>query len=327
MPTVAIAGAAGYMGQEALDRVLGHPELEVLALGSDSLAGRPAAALDVRLNGHLPAFGTNAEALAAGADVVLAAVGNEEAAAIEPPAAGILVDLSGAHRLADTSLYPGWYGFEHPKPDAQSAWCYALPELLPPTGRLIANPGCYVTAVLLALVPLRDALDPATVVVDAKSGVSGAGRTPKDSTLAGAVLENLSPYKVGEHQHVPEMAQVLGFAPTFVPHLLPVRRGLVATCYVDLDEGVDAHGLLTEFYADAPLVHVLPRDVVPELSRVQSTDEAELGVFIDKATGRTIVIAAIDNLGKGGAGQAVQNANLALGLEPTLGLRRTGVLV
>jgi N-acetyl-gamma-glutamyl-phosphate reductase len=325
--TVAIAGAAGYMGQEALDRVLAHPELEVVALGSDSLAGRPAAALDVRLNGHLPRFVSNAEALEAGADLVLAALGNEEAAALEPAADGVVVDLSGAHRLADTSLYQEWYGFEHPKPDAQREWCYALPELQPPVGRLIANPGCYVTAVLLALLPLKDDVDPATVVVDAKSGVSGAGRTPRGDTIAGAVLENLTAYKVGRHQHVPEMAQLLGFAPTFVPHLLPVRRGLVATCYVDVDERIDVQALLAEFYADAPLVRVLPRDVAPELARVQQTDEAELGVFTDQATGRTVVIAAIDNLGKGGAGQAVQNANLALGLEQTLGLRRTGVLV
>jgi N-acetyl-gamma-glutamyl-phosphate reductase len=325
--TAAIVGAAGYMGQEALDRVLAHPELELVALGSDSLAGETAAALDVRLNGHLPPFVPNEEALGVGADVVLAALSNAEAAALEPPASGVVVDFSGAHRLADTSLYESWYGFEHPKPDAQAEWCYALPELQPPTARLIANPGCYVTAVALALAPLKDSLDPATVVVDAKSGVSGAGRTPSDTTIAGAVLENLSPYKVGEHQHVPEMAQVLGFAPTFVAHLLPIRRGLLATCYVDLDEGVDPHAVLLEAYADAPLVRVLPRGVAPEIGRVQHTDEVELGVFVDRATGRTVLIAAEDNLGKGGAGQAVQNANIALGLEQTLGLRRSGVLV
>jgi N-acetyl-gamma-glutamyl-phosphate reductase len=325
--TAAIAGTAGYMGQEALDRVLAHPELELVALGSDSLAGKPAAALDVRLNGHLPPFVTNEEALASGADVIFAALSNREAAALDPPAQGVVVDLSGAHRLADTTLYAEWYGFEHPKPGGQGDWCYALPELQPPTGRLIANPGCYVTATLLALAPLEEHLDPATVVVDAKSGVSGAGRTPREDTIAGAVLENLSPYKVGTHQHVPEMAQVLGFAPTFVPHLLPVRRGLIATCYVDLEPGVDAWELLAGAYAEAPLVHVLPAGVAPELSRVQHTDEVEIGVFTDRATGRTIVIAAEDNLGKGGAGQAMQNANLALGLEQTLGLRRTGVLV
>ena len=325
--TAAIAGTAGYMGQEALDRILAHPALELVAIGSDSLAGKPAAALDVRLNGHLPAFVTNEEALASGADVIFAALSNRDAAALDPPAGAVVVDFSGAHRLADTSLYEEWYGFSHPKPQAQTDWCYALPELQPPTGRLIANPGCYVTAALLALAPLAAHVDPATVVVDAKSGVSGAGRTPREDTIAGAVLENLSPYKVGSHQHVPEMAQVLGFAPTFVPHLLPVRRGLIATCYVALDPGVDAHALLAETYADAPLVHVLPAGVAPELGRVQHTDEAEIGVFTDRATGKTIVIAAEDNLGKGGAGQAVQNANIALGLEQTLGLRRTGVLV
>ncbi len=315
------------MGQEALDRVLAHPELELVALGSDSLAGRSAAALDVRLNGHLPPFVPNDEALAADADVVFAALSNAEAAALEPPASGVVVDFSGAHRLADTSLYRSWYGFEHPKPESQAEWCYALPEVQPPTARLIANPGCYVTAVVLALAPLKDVIDRATVVVDAKSGVSGAGRTPSETTIAGAVLENLSPYKVGEHQHVPEMAQLLGFAPTFVAHLLPIRRGLLATCYVDVDEGVDAHALLSEFYAEAPLVRVLPKGVAPEIGRVQHTDEVELGVFADRATGRTVVIAAEDNLGKGGAGQAVQNANIALGLEQTFGLRRAGVLV
>jgi N-acetyl-gamma-glutamyl-phosphate reductase len=325
--TAAIAGTSGYMGQEALDRVLVHPELELVALGSDSLAGKPAWALDVRLNGHLPPFVPNEEALSSGADVIFAALANTEAAALEPPASGVVVDFSGAHRLADTSLYSRWYGFEHPRPRTQPDWCYALPELLPPTGRLIANPGCYVTAVLLALLPLRDVLDPESVVIDAKSGVSGAGRTPSDTTIAGAVLDNLTPYKVGGHQHVPEMAQVLGFAPTFVPHLLPVRRGLVATCYVDVDADADPHELLAEAYADAPLVRVLPRGIAPELARVQHTDEVELGVFTDESTGKTIVIAAEDNLGKGGAGQAVQNANLALGLEQTLGLRRTGVLV
>jgi N-acetyl-gamma-glutamyl-phosphate reductase len=325
--TAAIAGAAGYMGQEALDRVLAHPELEVVALGSDSLAGETAAALDVRLNGHLPPFVPNEEALGAGADVVLAALSNAEAAALEPPASGVVVDFSGAHRLADTSLYKTWYGFEHPKPDAQAEWCYALPELQPPTARLIANPGCYVTAVALALSPLKDELDPSTVVVDAKSGVSGAGRTPNERNLAGTVLDNFSPYKIGEHQHLPELEQVLGYTPTFVPHMLPILRGLLATCYVDLDDGVDAHALLSEFYGDAPLVRVLPQGVAPEIGRVQHTDEVELGVFVDRATGRTILIAAEDNLGKGGAGQAVQNANVALGLEQTLGLRRSGVLV
>jgi N-acetyl-gamma-glutamyl-phosphate reductase len=326
MFTVAVVGASGYAAQETLDRVLRHPELEVVALGSDSLAGQSASALDVRLNGSLPPFVPNEEALAAGADVVFACFGHERASALEPPADAIVVDLSGAHRLQDPALYPAWYGFEHPRPDRLADWSYALPELAPPAGRLIANPGCYATAALLALAPLAGAVDPASVVVDGKSGVSGAGRELKASSHAGFVLENVSPYRVGRHQHAPEIAQVLGFPVCFVPHLLPVRRGLLATCYVQPLDG-DVRGLLEDAYADSDVVRVLPAGVAPELARVQHTDGAELGVFEDAATGRAVIVCALDNLGKGAAGQALQNANLALGLDETAGLRLTGVLV
>jgi N-acetyl-gamma-glutamyl-phosphate reductase len=324
MPTAAILGASGYAGQETLDRVLAHPELELVALGSDSLAGRGASALDVRLNGHLPAFEPNDEALAAGADVVFACLGNEEAAALAPPEDAVVVDLSGAHRLKDAALYDEWYGFEHPLPGALSDWSYAVPELARPASRLVANPGCYATATLLALAPVADLIDRTSVVVDAKSGVSGAGRALKESSHAGAVLENVAPYRVGTHQHSPEIQQALGFAVCFVPHLLPVRRGLLVTCYVDGD-GVAER--LEETYAGAPLVRVLPQGVAPELARAHGTDTAELGVFEDRATGKTIVVCALDNLGKGAAGQAVQNANLAIGLPETAGLRVGGVLV
>jgi N-acetyl-gamma-glutamyl-phosphate reductase len=200
-----------------------------------------------------------------------------------------------------------------------------LPELYAPVGNLIANPGCYATAALLALAPLVDAVDPRSVVVDAKSGVSGAGREPKAASHAGFVLENLSPYAVGTHRHAPEIAQQLGFPVTFVPHLLPVRRGLLATCYVRTDE--DARALLVAAYDDSACVRVLDEGVTPELARIQGTDAAEIGVFTDASTGTTIVVCALDNLGKGAAGQAVQNANLALGLDETAGLRLAGVLV
>jgi N-acetyl-gamma-glutamyl-phosphate reductase len=319
MASAAILGASGYSGQETLDRILRHPDLEVAALGSDSLAGESAAALDVRLNGSLPRFVSNADALAAGADVVFLCLGNERAAAVEPPADTVVVDLSGAHRLADPELARVWYAV------APGAWSYGLPELYAPEGNLIANPGCYATAALLALAPLADAVDPATVVVDAKSGVSGAGRELKASSHAGFVLENVSPYAVGAHRHAPEIAQQLGFAVCFVPHLLPVRRGLLATCYVHTD--ADVRALLEDAYADSDVVRVLPEGTTPELARVQGTDAAEIGVFADAATGTTIVVCALDNLGKGAAGQAVQNANLALGFEETAGLRLTGVLV
>jgi N-acetyl-gamma-glutamyl-phosphate reductase len=323
--SAAIVGASGYSGQEMLDRVMRHPGLEVVALGSDSLAGSPASALDVRLNGSLPAFVPNDEALAAGADVVFACLGHDRAALLDAPAGAVVVDLSGAHRLRDASLYPSWYGFEHPQPASLGEWSYAVPELFPPSGNLIANPGCYATAALLALAPLAGAVDPGSVIVDAKSGVSGAGRELKASSHAGFVLENVSAYKVGSHQHAPEIAQALGFPVCFVPHLLPVRRGLLATCYVT--PHADVRALLEAAYASSPVVRVLPEGVAPELARVQHTDGAEIGVFADRATGRAVVVCAIDNLGKGAAGQALQNANLALGLDGTAGLRLAGVLV
>jgi N-acetyl-gamma-glutamyl-phosphate reductase len=268
----------------------------------------------------------NAEALASGADVLFLCLDHGEAAAFEPPADAVVVDLSGGHRLRDAALYDAWYGFAHPFPGALAEWSYALPELYPPVGRLIANPGCYATAALLALAPLADAIEPEGIVVDAKSGVSGAGRALKASSHAGFVLENLSPYRIGSHQHAPELEQALGFPICFVPHLLPLRRGLLATCYARaLDSG--SRERLEEAYADSDVVRVLPEGVAPELNRVQGTDTAEVALFEDRSTGTTIVVCALDNLGKGAAGQAVQNANLALGLDETAGLRLTGVLV
>ena len=317
MYSVAILGVSGYSGQELLDRVLIHPELEVIALGSDSLAGKGAAALDVRLNGSLPAFVANADALAAGADVVFLCLGNQRAAAVDPPDGAVVVDLAGVHRLADADVALRHY------PAAPEAWSYGLPELYPAEGDRIANPGCYATAALLALAPLVDALDHGSVVVDAKSGISGAGRELKASSHAGFVLENLVPYKIGAHQHAPEIEQALGFPVCFVPHLLPVRRGLLATCYAKVDG--DARKPLEDAYAESAVVRVLPEGVVPELARVQHTDGAEIAVFEDRETSHAVVICALDNLGKGAAGQAVQNANLALGLNETAGLRLRGV--
>jgi N-acetyl-gamma-glutamyl-phosphate reductase len=318
MTTVAILGSAGYTGQETLDRVLSHPEFELIALGSDSLAGRPAHALDPRLNGPVPMFTSNVEAGGSGAEAIFLCLGNEQAAAFEPPANAIVIDLGGVHRLVDQALADKWYGL------APGAWSYGLPEVHPSEGSLIANPGCYATATLLALWPLRDVSE-GDLVVDAKSGMTGAGKTLRDSSHAGAVLENFSPYAVGAHRHAPEISQVLGLPITFVPHLLPVRRGLLATCYVR--SSADVRALVEEAYAGSAVVRVLPEGIEPEIARVQGTDSAEIGVFTDGATGMWIVICAIDNLGKGAAGQAVQNLNLALGLRETAGLRLGSVLV
>jgi len=330
MARVSIVGVSGYTGQELLDRVLAHPELELYAVGSDSLAGRDAIALDPRLNRNggrrVPHFITNAAALAGEADITFVCQPHEEAASLDPPSSGVVVDLSGAHRLGDPELYERWYGFTHPRPEELGGWSYGLPEVTAPSGRLIANPGCYATAALLALHPIRAAIDQDGVVVDAKSGMTGAGRSLKPSSHAGFVLENVSAYRVGEHQHVPEIAEVLGFPVSMTPHLLPIRRGLIATCYVR-STGADLRGLLEAHYASSHVVTVLPEGVASELARVQYTDAAEIAVHEDRFTDRTIVVCAIDNLGKGAAGQAIQNANLLFGFAETSGLRLAGVLV
>ncbi len=329
MATVAIVGASGYAGQETLDRVLRHPGLELYALGSDSLAGQCADALDPRLgrNGYtrVPRFITNEAALSCGADVVFLCLPHEEAADVEAPS-GVVVDLSGAHRFVDPAVYDAWYGFRHPRPEGLASWSYGLPEVTRPTGRLVANPGCYATAALLALAPISGEIQQSGAVVDAKSGMTGAGRAPTPKSHAGVVLENLTPYRVGNHQHAPEIATVLGFPVTLVPHLLPVRRGLIATCYVQTRlDGVRA--ALEDHYASSHVITVLPEGVVPDLGRVHQTDGAEIGIFEDASTGAAIVICALDNLGKGAAGQAVQNVNVLYGFDETAGLRLTGVLV
>jgi N-acetyl-gamma-glutamyl-phosphate reductase len=330
MATAAIVGASGYAGQETLDRVLSHPGLELYALGSDTLAGQPPSALDPRLgrNGarRIPRFITNEAALSCGADVVFLCLSHTDAAAIETPPRGVVVDLSGAHRFVDPVIYEAWYGFVHPDPGPLASWSYGLPEVSPPAGRLVANAGCYATATLLALAPIRESIERDGVVVDAKSGMTGAGRAPRASSHAGVVLENVAPYSVGDHRHAPEIASLLGFPVAFAPHLLPVRRGLIATCYVR-STGADLRAVLEEHYAQSHVVTVLPEGVVPELARIQQTDGAELGVFDDRLTGATIVVCALDNLGKGAAGQAVQNVNLLFGYEETSGLRLSGVLV
>jgi N-acetyl-gamma-glutamyl-phosphate reductase len=317
MISTAILGCAGYTGQETLDRLLAHPGLEPVALGSDSQAGKAPSGFDPRLPASLPPFVTNAEAAKSGAELIFLCLDHAAAAAFEPPDGAVVVDLSGAHRLRDVEAAARWYGV------APGAWSYGLPEVSPPKGPLVANPGCYATAALLALAPLAGSISGA--VVDGKSGMTGAGRALKDGSHAGFVLENFSAYAVGSHRHAPEIGQALGFPVTFVPHLLPIRRGLLATCYVDSD--ADLRALLEGAYAGSEVVRVLPEGTSAELHRVQGTDAAEVSLFHDQETGKAIVICAIDNLGKGAAGQAVQNANLVLGLGETDGLKLIGVTV
>ena len=328
MADVSIVGAAGYTGQETLDRVLGHPQLRARRgrLGLARGPGRRARSTRGSQGRPMPAFVTNEEALAHEADVTIVCLSHEAAAAIDVPADGCRRRSLGRAPAARRRRLRGVVRLRAPASRAARRLGLRAAGARRRDGPAVANPGCYATATLLALAPIRDAIDPGSVVVDGLSGMTGAGRTPKDSSHAGAVLENVSPYRVGTHQHVPEIAQLLGFPVSFTPHLLPVRRGLIATCNVR-STGPDLRALLEDAYAGSAVVTVLPEGMAPELARVQHTDRAEIGVFADRFTDRTIVICAEDNLGKGAAGQAIQNVNRALGLDDTLGLRLGGVMV
>lgn len=341
---VAVLGASGFSGAEALRLLAGHPAFSVVAAGAGDAAGRPVADLYPHL---APAYGDvvfskvgGPEDLA-GAGAALVALPHEEAARAVPPLveSGVrVVDLSGAFRLA-AEAYPAWYGFEHPSPGWPGKAVYGLPEMFADEiagAELVANPGCYPTAVALALAPLlsEGLLDPAHVTIDAKSGVSGAGRKPSDFVHHAMTEGSVRPYRVGTHQHTPEIEQVLeraGGTPvavTFVPHLVPAVRGVLVTCYARLAHPAtteDLVGALTESHSGAPFVRVLPAGSMPDPKRVAGSNVCEVGAVADPRTGTAVAVGAVDNLVKGAAGQAIQNLNLMHGLDQAAGLPVLGV--
>ena len=335
-----VLGASGYAGAELLRLLAGHPDLDVAWAAGDQAAGQP---LVSRYPGLRAAYGELAfctldEGLEKGADVIFCALPHgrsAEVAARALAAAAVVVDLSADFRLRDPGAYPVWYGAEHPFPDQLGAWPYGLPELhrdqLRGASR-VAVPGCYPTAALLALAPLVAAGLVATdgIVVDAKSGLSGAGRSLTDAYLFVQANENVEPYKVGSHRHTPEIEQELALAAgapvtvTFTPHLVPASRGILATCYATLAPSAGDEELAacyTAAYAGEPFVDLLdPAGGWPATRAVATTNRAQVAAAADRRTGRVVAAAAIDNLVKGAAGQAVQCANLALGLPETAGL-------
>jgi N-acetyl-gamma-glutamyl-phosphate reductase len=234
-----------------------------------------------------------------------------------------VLDVSADHRLRDPALYPAVYGFAHPRPDLLAEAVYGLPELYREAiraARVVANPGCYPEASLLALLPLRGAI--ADVVIDSKSGVSGAGRTPSATVHYSHATDNVTPYKVYSHRHAPEIEQELGLPVTFTPHLVPVDRGLLSTCYARLTDGAlhpdDLLDAYRAFYAGHPFVEVV--EAPPGMRAVQRTNYAQVHPVADPRGGRVTAFGVIDNLGKGAAGQAVQNLNLMAGRPETEGL-------
>jgi len=351
---VAVAGASGYAGGELLRLLAGHPDLEIGAVTGASTVGKPVTSVHPNLTGH-PAFdGRLFEPadpdLLASAQLVFMALPHGESAALSQrlPDARI-VDLSADFRLGDEAAWQKFYGTSY-----AGRWTYGLPELPGARQQIaaatrVAAPGCYATTSILALAPLLTSglADPADIVIVAASGTSGAGRSPRADLLASEVMGSMSAYKVGGgHRHTPEIEQALtevlkGAAPgpaaqpviSFTPLLAPMPRGILATCTARLTPGAadlqDADGTLraafSAAYSGSPFVHLLPAGQWPVTGAVAGSNGAHLQVTADPHAGRAVVVCATDNLGKGAAGQAVQIANLMLGLPETAGLTTHGV--
>lgn len=335
---VSVVGATGYSGGELVALLTRHPQAEVVGVFSSG-AGKPVpfARLHPSLRGR---EGPEARPFSVGAvladrpECVFLATPNEVSAGAAAPllAAGTrVVDVSGAFRLKDAALYPSWYGFSHPAPALLGEAVYGLTEFCGEEldrARLVANPGCYPTSVLLGLKPLRTLVDlSAPLVCDCKSGVSGAGKKADLSYSFTELAGNFRTYAAAGHRHEPEMRQELGIgagAPfSFVPHLLPVVRGIFSTLHVVFRRPVEAaevEALFAAAYLAAPLVSVLPAGTLPELSDVVGTPRAAIGFVLLGGATRGVVVSVIDNLLKGAASQAVQNFNRVFGRAETEGL-------
>jgi N-acetyl-gamma-glutamyl-phosphate reductase len=328
---IAVLGASGYTGADLVRLALGHPRLEIAALAADRRAGQDMAAIWPHFAPYrLPAL-VRAEDIDFGRiDAVFGCLPHGASATVLAGIAGPrIVDLSADFRLKDAATYADWYGLEHPAPDRLASAVYGLTEharAALPAAPIIACPGCYPTAALLALLPLAGMIDVARVAIAALSGVSGAGRALKEANLFCEVAEAVHPYAIGRHRHMPEMEQELARAAGrpatigFTPHLVPMNRGELVTATVD---GADVGALraaLAEAYDGEPFVHLLPEGVAPSTRMVRGSNHCVINVFADRVPGRALVIAAIDNLVKGSSGQAIQNLNAATGWPETLGL-------
>ena len=338
MYSVGILGASGFTGVELLRLCAQHPELSVSYATGDSQAGSRAASVYPSLATHYPnlVFSEFDLASALRCDVVFLCLPHEAALEIAPQLVGkvrLVVDLSAAFRLQDASLYPRWYGFEHTQPALVKQAVYGLPEMYRSAlagATFIATPGCYVTAASLALAPLvkSGVIEPLGVIVDAASGVSGAGRALKQSSMFTSVNEDFTAYGLLDHRHTPEMEQVTGAQILFTPHLAPMNRGILATCYARPKSGTSPTtpgvlATLAKAYAGEPFVSVSP--AIPSTKATLGTNSVHLTARYDERSGYIVVLSALDNLTKGASGGALQAANVALGLDEQLGLSQVGV--
>jgi N-acetyl-gamma-glutamyl-phosphate reductase len=341
MVKVGVYGASGYTGQELLKHLLFHPAVAVVAITSRRYAGLPLEDVYPAFQGltNLSFMNASPDEVACLADVVFLALPHGVSMTVAPAfmAAGKkVIDLSADFRLRDVGGYEQWYG-KHAAPQLLKEAAYGIPELYRETIRkagLVANPGCYPTSVILGLAPILKAgwIDTASIIVDAKSGVSGTGREPQVTSLFCEVNEGFKAYKVGgQHRHIPEMEQELSILAgreimiSFTPHLLPVNRGILSTIYGSLQRDTttaELTDLYRHFYQDETFIRICKPGTFPNISSVCGSNGCDIGVTVDQRTKRIIILSAIDNLIKGAAGQAIQNMNLICGLSEEAGLTR-----
>lgn len=344
---IGVLGASGYTGSELVRMLLRHPRAEIALLTAERSAGKAMREVFPQFSPfELPTL-VAIEGLdwaKAGLDLAFCALPHATTQKVlkdllaQSPSTKV-VDLSADFRLADMAAYAKWYGHEHHAPELQKEAVYGLSEIHRrdiKKAQLVANPGCYTTCAQLPLIPLikAKAIDLDEIVVDAKSGMTGAGRAAKEAMLFSEVSEGFHAYGVGHHRHMAELDQEFSLAAgrevvvTFTPHLVPMNRGIYSTIYVRGKRGrtpQDLHALLLKFYTKEPFVHVLPFGEVPQSRHVRGSNMTFIGVTKDRIEGRAIIISTLDNLVKGASGQAIQNMNLVLGYPETLGLEQVAL--
>ena len=334
-----IIGATGYAGAEIVRLLMGHPEVEIKWLGSRSYIDQRYADIYRNMFQIVEDIckDDNLDKLAEEVDVIFTATPQGFCASVineEILSKVKVIDLSADFRIKDVTIYEKWYGIEHKSPEYIKEAVYGLCEINREDikkARLVANPGCYTTCSILSLYPLvkEGLIDPSTIIIDAKSGTSGAGRGAKVDNLFCEVNENMKAYGVATHRHTPEIEEQLGYAAgqeivlNFTPHLVPMNRGILVTAYASLKEKVSyetVKAAYDKYYEKEKFVRVLEKDVCPQTKWVEGSNYVDVNFKIDERTGRVIVMGALDNLVKGAAGQAVQNMNLVFGLDESTGL-------
>jgi N-acetyl-gamma-glutamyl-phosphate reductase len=343
---IGVLGASGYTGAELLRLLIRHPRVDIVLLIAERRAGKAMADVFAQFAPYrLPKLTSidQADWKKLGLDLAFCALPHGTTQTVikdlmARPKTTKVVDLSADFRLSDPAAYARWYGHAHAAPELQRSAVYGLTEVYRAKikkARLVANPGCYTTCAELALIPLLkgNAIDPDEIVIDAKSGMTGAGRSASEDMLFAEVSEGFHAYGVGHHRHMAELDQEFSLAAgrkvvvTFTPHLVPMNRGILSTIYV---RGLkaspqDLHAILLKSYAKEPFVHVLPFGTTPQTRHVRGSNMTFIGVAADRIAGRAIIGSALDNLTKGASGQAVQNMNLMLGFPETAGLEQVAL--